>query len=176
MRGDFQGEFEGDYVAILSDSSGWKIHPEDNFKYENWSAGDKVRIMHTPGFVNVNFWGFQTPRIERLHRFILYNESRGEGCQAMFVQRDADPIRRIVAIDFIFNVAAKDKYNFSKKILHLSDGSFWMIKRRNKFNYFVVGASVYVGVQGTPNVDYDYILITGLGEKAIATRAKLLND
>lgn len=171
-EGDVNGEFEGDYVAILSDATGWKIHPEDRHKYESWSDGDKVRIKHVPNYSNRYYW--REPRLKRLHRFVLYNQSRDEECQVMFVKKESNPIRRIEAVDYLF-FSFDETFGYTGKILRLSDGSIWEIKTTNKFNCFLLGSSVYVGVQGTPNVDFDYILITEVNGEIIATRAKLLS-
>lgn len=178
FRGDSHGQFLGDSVAILSDGSAWKIHPEDTEKYSRWSVGDRVRIRYRTEF----YW------FKREHKFSLYNQTNGESCRVMIAQHSNYPYRRIESTElltreeYVTKTKVVDGKRIKKssweqvpyaKILRLSDGSIWRIKNRSKFDRFSMGTSVFVGVQGTPGIDYDFILIIGLEREAISTRGRL---
>lgn len=178
FRGDSQGAFVGNPVAILSDGSAWKIHPEDAEKYSHWSVNDRLRVRYRTEF----YW------FKREHKFWLYNHNNGESCRVMIAQHSNYPFRRIESTEllsreeYVEKVTYIDGTKYKKgsweqvpyaKILRLSDGSIWRIKNQKKFDQFPMGASVFVGVQGTPGIEYDFILIVGLEREAISTRARL---
>jgi hypothetical protein len=178
FRGDSHGEFKGDYVTILSDGSAWKIHPQDRFKYESWSSGEHVHIMY-----RTDFYFFS-----RQHKFWLYNHDRNESCRVMLAQHSTYPWKHVestailkkeqfVTEDVVVNgeLVKMGRWVLAPyaKIVRLNDGSTWKIKNHKKFNLYEPGVQVYVGVQGTPGVEYDFIVITGLEREAQSTRAKL---
>lgn len=178
FQGDSHDEFAGDYVAVVEDMAGWKIHPEDRAKYESWAAGDRVRIRYR----TEPYW------FKREHKFWMYNHMKDETCRVMIVQHSEQPVKSIV---FEETLTKEVKFRKQKvvwgqvieyecwetvpyaKILELSDGSVWKIQNPEKFDKYTKGTPVYVGVQGTPDIEYDFILITGLEREAESTRAKL---
>lgn len=178
FRGDSHGQFYGDYVAILADGSAWKIHPKDRELYESWSLGDRVRVMYRTDF----YW------IKREHKYWLHNHSNGQQCRVMIAQHSNNPWKHIVATDIRSHeeLVTQTIYEDGQskevkvwalvpyaKIIRLNDGSLWKIENRQKFDLYQVGTPVFVGVQGTPGDDYDFLLIVGLEREARCTRAKL---
>lgn len=183
-EGDQHGNFEGDYVAYLSDGSCWKVHPNDREKYESWSQDDLVRIK-----VRTSFYWFK-----REHKFSLYNYNRGEEVFVMLVRHADMPIqKRITQTDMYIHsynyvtkyrteyywkdgnlrdrvVAYSEAEPVYRKVIVLSDGSHWVIKE--KMNDFTIGQSVYLGAQGVAKKWYDFILITGTEREAVWTWAR----
>lgn len=161
-EGDRHGEFEGDYVAYLSDGSGWKVHPKDRETYENWSLGDLVRIK-----VRTSFYLFK-----REHKFSLYNYNRGEEIFVMLVRHADTPIqKKIVQTDmYIHSYDWDEEMPVFRKVIALSDGSLWVIKEQ--MSDFTIGQTVYIGAQGVAKKWYDFIMITGSEREAVWTWAR----
>lgn len=175
--GDRHGEFEGDPVAILTDGSAWKVHPTSREIFEHWGRGDKVRVK-----VRTDPYWFK-----REHKFALYNYDRGETIKVMLVYHKAEPLK-IVSQDTYAKskklVAVASPYDKNKiiyewqpadfrKILGLSDGTFWVIKEN--FNAFMIGKDIYIGAQGNPKAFYDFILIVGNQREAKWTAGRPQN-
>lgn len=190
--GDEQGAFRGDEVAILSDGSGWKVHPKDEAKIKTWQRGELVHISLRPR----DYW------FKREHKFLIYNHTRRESVRAMWVMRQTIPLE-IVSTDLYWKtqdpvyhtetehwvdekgIKMERTRTFlagvipsnGRKVLGLSDGTYWVIK--DDFNEFQLGMKVYVGAQGKKDRFYDYVLITGelgefgeLGKYAVGTFAR----
>lgn len=168
FSGDGHGQFEGDPVAILTDGAAFKVHPAHRSVFENWRIGETVRLK-----VRSDFYWFK-----REHKFALYNYNRGESVNVMLVKHKSEPLK-IVSSDTYAKterlVSRQDPdnpnrviYEWKKsdfrKVLGLSDGSFWVIKE--KFDDFVIGKDIYIGAQGNPKAYYDFILIIGLEREA----------
>lgn len=186
FNGDRHGEFEGDYVAILSDGSAWKIHPDCREMYARWEAGETVRVK-----VRTDWYWFK-----REHKFALYNYQRGESVKAMIVHHKdySAPLyiftsetyaksTRLVSVPHYVTKYKSDGTTETevvyhqewqpcdfRKVLGLSDGSYWVIK--DKFNDFLIGSRVYVGAQGHPTHFYDFVLISGDQREAEWTYAR----
>lgn len=179
--GDRHGEFEGDLVAYLSDSSAWKVHPKHRDIYSRWSRGDYVRIK-----VRTDFYWFK-----REHKFSLYNLSNGESVNVMLAQHINNPFPlKIVSTDVYikgytwttkkdvqidedgkpYETTSLKKVPILRKVICLSDGSYWVIKEN--FDEFTLGANVYVGAQGHPTKWYDFVLISGIEREASWTYAR----
>ena len=176
FSGDRHGDFEGDFLVILSDQSKWKIHPEDRETYANWEPSERVHVKLRKSF----YW------FNREHKFFLYNIDRDESVRAMIIDHKKEPAPIRVTASEIFY---KKKWvlqpsigtlgihaNFvrkivpSRKILQLSDGSRWEV--RDKFNLFQFGDQVFIGVQGQPDKTNDFILIIGTEREAEHTWAQ----
>lgn len=176
--GDRHGQFEGDLVAFLSDGSAWKVLPTQREIFQKWNKGDKVRIKVRTD----HYW------IKREHKFSLYNQTTGEAVKVMIVQHVNNPLPlSIVSTDFYskglqavtrheWRLGKDNQWHYEpviyfeqimRKILCLSDGSFWVIKEN--FDSFTIGNHVYVGAQGHPKEWYDFVLITGTEREAIWT-------
>lgn len=186
FSGDRHNQFEGDYVAILSDGSAWKIHPDCREMYARWLPGESVRVK-----VRTDWYWFK-----REHKFALYNYNRGETVKAMIVHHKEYPIPLqiitvetyakstcLVAVPHYITKYRSDgttstevAYHYEwepcnfRKILGLSDGTFWVIK--DKFNDFHVGSRVYIGAQGHPEHYYDFVFISGDQREAQWTYAR----
>ncbi len=179
--GDRHGQFEGDLVAYLSDGSYWKIHPKHRDIYMQWSGGDFVRIK-----VRTDFYWFK-----REHKFSLYNLNNGQSVNVMLVQHANLPFPlKIVSTDQYvkgytmsfktqikidekgkpYETTVVENIPILRKVICLSDGSFWVIK--DNFDDFTLGANVYVGAQGHPTKWYDFILISGNEREASWTYAR----
>lgn len=183
--GDRHGEFEGDYVALLEDGSAWKIHPEDRDLFSFWEMGDVVRVK-----VRTSWYWFK-----REHKFELYNHNRGEAARVMLVKHKTNPLiidatdsyakskglrpvhTSVLKLqeDGSSKVETVTHYVYQewdfRKILHLNDGSFWVIKEN--LDDFQLGNTVYVGAQGRPDtIYYDFVLIKGDQREAIWTWAR----
>lgn len=183
FRGDRHGQFEGDYVADLSDGSAWKVHPEDREVYAGWHVGDTLRAK-----VRTDFYWFK-----REHKFWLYNMTRGESVKAMIIQHKgyfhelkivstdsyAKSTHTVEVLTTVrdFNTGRERLVTTYKtepcdfrKVLRLSDGSFWVIKE--KFDLFSLGTTVYIGAQGSSTNFYDFVFITGDEREADWTYAR----
>jgi|GEM_PF-2601042 len=185
FHGDRHGEFRGDDVAILSDGSGWKVHPDSMARYRMWGLGDIVRIA-----LRTDWYWFS-----RQHHFLLVNESRGDSVKVMLAQHKTYPLT-IVGIDCYYKsqrpVYQTTSHNFfdsdgkmttgtsstfvgyepcdPRHVLILSDGSVWVIK--DKFSDFQIGTKVYLGAQGQPGRFYDFVIISGDEREATWTMAR----
>lgn len=174
FRGDRHGEFKGDYVAALSDGSAWKIHPSDREMYERWDVYDIIRVKARTDF----YW------FTREHKFYLYNQTRDESVKAMLIQHKGYFHQlRIVSTEtyakFIRSVAVETrvldnltgKYKTVityenepsqlRKIIRLTDDSYWVIKDQDKFDLFTLERPVFIGAQGSSTNFYDFVLIVG---------------
>ncbi len=158
FEGDSFGEFKGDYVAILSDGSGWKVHPDDRYKFSLWSHHDEIQIRERSSF----YW------FERKHHFELYNRFNDQTVRVMFVKYPPYPIQ-ILATDICLAKTFWEGEDFDiypvyyyDKILYLSNGSVWVVHDRNndEFPYYCLNANVYIVYDGWK------ILITGIERKA----------
>lgn len=183
--GDRHGDFEGDYVTHLSDGSAWKIHPDNREVYQTWCVGDVVRIK-----VRTDWYWFK-----REHKFFLYNQTRGESAKVMLIQHINYPYplkivssetyaksTKLVRVPKAVLVYKNGKFVEEmtivyesqpcdyRKILGLSDGSYWVIK--NDFDLFTLGTAVYIGAQGSQTEFYDFVLIVGDQREAQWTYAR----
>lgn len=180
FNGDRHGEFWGNPVAILSDGSAWKVHPQSMETFKTWQAGDIIHVG-----VRTDWYWFK-----REHKFLMYNHTRGTTAKVMLVQHKTQPTT-IVSTEtyykskephYIYRTVKKTDPNTGvttyhteeifagykdsnpRKILFLSDGSIWVIKAN--FNSFQLGMNVFVGAQGVPNKFYDFVMITGTEREA----------
>lgn len=186
FQGDRHGDFEGDHAAVLTDGSAWKVHPDSRKEFERWRADEKVIIKARTSWYLV----------KREHKFLLYNCERKKSAKVMLVQHKQEPINLTIIsthsypkshrlIPQIHTIWQRDADGHSKpaqiytyelapcnfrKVLHLSDGSVWVIKE--KFSQFNEGAEVYIGAQGKPNVHYDFVIISGDEREADWTYAR----
>lgn len=157
-QGDRHGDFKEDLVAILSDGSAWKIHPDSGKLYLTWKAGDSIHIKARTD----HYW------FKREHKFLLYNHTRDESVKVMFVQHKTFPLQ-IIGTESYYKttVPIYDKDNRlvsyapaePRKVLYLNDGSVWVI--REKLDEFQTGMSIYIGAQGRKDAFYDFVLIIG---------------
>lgn len=163
--GDRHNEFSGDYVAVLTDDSAWKVHPKDKEKFAEWGINDIVHLG-----VRTSFYWFK-----REHKFELHNMTRRESVRVMLVQLPYYPLTIMDANKYMsgqylvpHTITYGDGSSYTyyttvttfAKNLTLSDGSVWTIKSESEFDYFTVGNQVYLGV----NPDYyglSYFLING---------------
>lgn len=185
FRGDRHGDFWGDSVAVLSDGSAWKVHPESEETYRTWLPGEVVRVIARTDF----YW------FKREHKFALYNANRNQFAKVMLVCHKEEPLT-IVGIDTYhkgyqavynentYEVRENDgstrthtEHVFShyvpadfRKILFLSDGSVWVI--RENLSAFQLGMRIYVGAQGRHDAFYDFVLIGGDQREAVWTWAR----
>ncbi len=135
FEGDSHGEFKGDYVAILSDGSCWKVHPGDRYKFSLWNSHDVIRVRKR----NTFYW------YKREHKFELYNYCNDETVRVMLVKYPFYPIQ-ILATDIYKAETALRTFTWVDsqgwthyeyytedvfhKILYLSNGSAWVIEKK----------------------------------------------
>lgn len=150
--GDRHGRFSGDFVCVLNDGSGWKVHPKDTEKYRLWSPGD---ILHVQ--VRTSFYFFK-----REHKFELQNYSRNEIVRVMLVQYPSEPLSinaiQNVQVDGYYGTKSTKDINgntqtikewvpiFQKEI-YLNDGTVWRLEKQKDANAFDQGKYVYFSVQ-----------------------------
>lgn len=175
--GDRHGDFEGDLLAILSDGSAWKIHPDDQEKASNWELGDFVHIS-----VRTSFYWFK-----REHKFLLCNHNRGEALKVMIIRHAQPPLQILATSDtYPTNMIEVEEYvandrlgnpifeeeiipaDFKKEIT-LNDGTSWIIGE--KFEDFSPETFVYMGEKETEE-GIDKFLICGTEREAVWTWIK----
>ena len=153
--GDKHGDFKGDLIAILSDGSAWKIHPNDREKASSWELDSSVHISLRTSF----YW------FKREHKFLLCNHDKGDSVKVMVVKYAESPLQ-IIETSGIYptNMIEVEEYmgndirgypifeeeiiptDFKKDIV-LSDGTVWVIGE--KFQDFRPEIPVYMGVKET---------------------------
>ena len=171
FEGDKHGDFKGNLVAVLSDGSAWKGHPDSCKILRCWEVGNSIHIK-----VRTSWYWFK-----REHKFLLYNHDRKESVKAMLVQYEDLPLK-ISYTSGVYPTAMEpvphwgydgngnyvilywtyEPCNFRKYLL-LSDGSEWTIS--NNFKYFDYGANVYIGFN-TNGDKPTFFLITGQEREA----------
>ena len=173
FNGDRHGDFRNDYVAILSDGSEWKIHPQDRDMFSNWNINDYVHIR-----VRTSFYWFK-----REHKFEMYNHTRNEAARVMIIQYPYYPLIIVNTQTYLTNselvpITTKDEngneytdyylVNTYEKVIYLNDGSAWIIK--NDIDSFNQGNYVYLGVNDARDGMYFFVL-TGTEREAAWTWA-----
>lgn len=170
FEGDRHGDFQGDFIAVLSDGSAWKIHPGDREMFLRWNLND---VVHAE--VRTTFYFFK-----REHKFALYNHYTNESARVMLLQHAEDsPIiietqvyktgTKIIPItwqDANGNVYITYHYrDIYEKKLYLSDNTVWILQDSKKFDHFNPGRTVYLGVHRHKD-GFSYFLITGTEREA----------
>ncbi|MEM1282834.1 MAG: hypothetical protein AAGG81_04695, partial [Chlamydiota bacterium] len=171
FQGDSHGDFRGDYVAVLSDGSQWKVHPDQPEKFQGWNVGDRIHVE-----VRTSFYWFK-----REHKFHLYNHNNGEYIKVMLVDYGDQPLVVIdatkpVATDSytvpiirtdsngnIYVVGHREVPCSYQSYVTISDGSVWTISK--EFSKFKYGRKVYVGYNES-SVSIDPLLISGIEREA----------
>lgn len=156
FQGDRHDEFFGDLVAIFSDGSAWKVHPEDRVLFQGWKKNDTVSIT----LRDDSYW------FSRQHHFAILNFTRKESVRAMLVRQKKEPLK-VIATRFFFKDSFWGEF---RKELTLSDQSKWVIQ--DDFSNFTIGKPLYIGAIGAPNEYYDFLLITGDQREALYTIAR----
>lgn len=168
-HGDNHGDFKNNYVAILSDGSRWKIHPDDADKFSSWTINDECHIA-----VRTSFYFFK-----REHKFELFNHTRNESVRAMIVRYPPDPLKIIDMDIYVYETwyeticqtdeeghviycYEEERRSYEAKI-YLSDGTIWIARN---FGSFDVGAFVYVGYNIKNGGIYCFML-TGAQREAV---------
>lgn len=176
-EGDRDGSFSGDLVAILSDGSGWKIHPDHPDIFNSWEEGDWIHID-----IRTSWYWFK-----REHKFLLHNYTRSETVKAMLIQHADSPLC-IVDTDSHLGIVDTDSHLETKfvtvyeedeegnehiversetgsklqKDLYMSDGSIWTIDETDDFK---IGDYVHVGVNAGAE-SFQFFLICGVEKTA----------
>lgn len=171
FQGDSHGDFRGDLVAILSDGSQWKVHPDNPEKFRRWNMGDRIHVA-----VRTSFYWFK-----REHKFHLYNHENGECVKAMLVNYGEAPLvivdaTKPTATDSVtvpiyatdangnlYVVGYKDVPCTYRSYVTLSDGSVWQIGKN--FSSFTYGRKVYVGYNESSTA-FKPFLISGTEREA----------
>ena len=150
FEGDRHGQFRGDLIAILGDGSGWKIHPLDGVKFSRWNAGDAIQVCKR----TTKYW------FKREHKFELYNHSNQETVRVMLVQYPDNPTyiystdtylagTKLISYTWVDAQGWMhyDYYtvNIYHKILHLSNGTSWLITDKSEFSNYCENDPVYMG-------------------------------
>jgi hypothetical protein len=164
--GDKYGDFKNDAVAILSDSSAWKVHPLDQGLFCHWNIEDAIHIRLRRSF----YW------FKREHKFELFNANRQEVVRVMLVQYPHDPLVIVEAKTYLadYHIAhyttidsrGNIQYHYypvytCKTRLQLNDGSFWTTGQND---HYEDGAHVYLFFD--PQDEGSYILIKGIEREA----------
>jgi len=169
FTGDKHGEFRNDYVAILNDGSGWKIHPEDRELFTQWDVQDIVHV----GKRTSTYW------FKREHKFELENHTRNQKVRVMLVQY---PPNALYIVDSICYTTGYESVNhvdsngtiyntyvpIHVKKVFLNDGSAWIIENQNNFKYYNKGNKVYLGWNSGTN-GFSLFLISGIEREATWT-------
>ena len=150
FEGDKHGDFKNHLVAILSDGSGWKIHPGDHQKFSRWSPEELIQIRKRTS----SYW------FKREHKFELYNYSNKETVRVMLVQYPFHPTYITATDTYLVDTIITPytwmdafgilHYGYSStdiyhKVVYLNDGSSWVIKDKNEFSFFNTNDYVYIG-------------------------------
>jgi hypothetical protein len=177
FQGDSHGDFRGDIVAVLSDGSQWKVHPDHPRKFSRWDVGDIIHVEYRTSF----YW------FKREHKFHLYNHSNGEyvkvmlanyGDESLVVVNASKPCATDSITVPIYSVDSSGNWYVSgydqvpcgyRSVITLSDGTVWNINK--KFSNFKYGRKVYVGYNESATA-YRPFLISGTEREASWTWTK----
>ncbi len=168
--GDKHGEFKDNLVAILSDGSGWKIHPQDHGKFNKWNHHDAIQVRKRTSM----YW------FKREHKFELHNLSNHEDIRVMLVRYPEYPTYILGTDTYIAEVQIRTftwqdvsgwvHYNsytvpIYHKLIYLSDGTSWNIKDDKQFPYFNLNNYVYMGYNNEKK-GISPFMVTGLQREA----------
>ena len=184
-NGDRYGQFRGDPIAVLSDQSVWKIHPDSARQFALWKRGDVICVSERVD----RYW------FKREHKLLLCNKTTGSTAKAMLFRHSPSSLQIVNTQNYFKSTRPKYIEEISyeeddegkqkkkvkqifvgyeecdpRKIVTLSDGSVWVIKHH--LQELQMGMRVYVGAQGIPQRFYDFILITGDEREAVVTLAR----
>lgn len=174
-QGDQEGDFVGDIVAVLEDSSCWKIHPTRTDKFLAWNLDDVIHV----GIRTNTYW------FKREHKFHLVNHTKNEKIKVMLVNMPKEAPHIVTCETYVessylttrtywdlngnSHTTLERVYVYAKRLI-LTDGTMWRIN--TNFHGFLVGDAVYISVQKNPKKG-SYFLISGtqkFAECALAER------
>jgi hypothetical protein len=155
FEGDEDLDFVGDLVAILEDTSRWKIHPNYVDQFASWQLGDTVHIGRRTDW----YW------FKREHKFLLVNHDRNESIPVMLVWVGDAPL----------NITSVTESNATSPFttLTLSDDSEWEMENRAS-ELFSKEAHIYIGY----NCDADqnhFFVISGIEKNATSCSVEMRN-
>lgn len=155
FEGDEDLDFVGDPVAILEDTSRWKIHPNYVEQFASWKIGERVHIGQRTDW----YW------FKREHKFLLVNHDRNESIPVMLVWVGDAPL----------SIASVSKSNATPSFttLTLSDESVWEMESTTS-ELFSEEACIYIGY----NFDADqhhFFFIAGIEKNATPCSVEMRN-
>lgn len=152
-HGDKNGDFAGDTIYILSDSSQWKIHPGDLGKCSSWRINQPVNIR-----ARMDWCLWCKPK----HQFLIYNRALNETARVMLVAHAAYP-KKVAKVEAVSTICQQ---------ITLSDSTEWVVPRKLSFT---AGERIYVGSQGTYGKARDFVLIKGREAETEWSFARIVN-
>lgn len=165
FQGDLYEDFKNNFVAHLNDGSAWKIHPEDQTRFNQWNINDIVHI-----YARTSFYWFK-----REHKFEICNQSRQETIRAMLVKYPEPPLRIVESeshisgyyMDFYTTTDAFGNIQYHyypiytyATTLWLSDASQWDI---DEYCHFHNEEKIYIFLD---RKNCSFILITAIERQA----------
>ena len=151
-------QFEGNYVAHLSDGSEWKIHPKDCEVYAQWTRDEEI-----DNGLRTSYYFFK-----REHRFLLKNGSRNEKVRAMILKHPDSSLPTITktqddSITYYIPVGEMIvPYKEHRTVIHLNDGSAYLAHTPITKKWCQEGRQLFVN---RLNSKWSYVIF-GTGPKA----------
>ncbi len=189
-------------TAILSDGSKWKIHPKSIETFSTWSLHDPVFISLRKSFYwfkrEHDFILYNTERDESVP--VIFIKHKEEPLQVVatevYYKKNTPVYKKITTYTYkeetlpleegeivprtVIRKEPETSYEYvgeqpsdPRKVLRLSDGSIWIIKKESLFPQFILGTPVYVATDKSVSGHYQFLLITKNKEKAPYAHARV---